>query len=80
MNECILIVDDDPEIVAAIAITLVRFGMPLCFNIHKQYLDIPIGVLLVAVVVGRALANNPTVIAKIGKLREGRKKDAAGVR
>ncbi|WP_251448746.1 ABC transporter permease [Vermiculatibacterium agrestimuris] len=65
---------------AAIAITLVRFGMPLCFNINKQYLDIPIGVLLVVVVVGRALANNPTVIAKIGKLREGRKKDAAGVR
>ena len=61
---------------ASIAITLVRFGMPLCFNINKQYLDIPIGVLLVLVVVGRAVANSPTVVAKLGKLR---KKDAAGI-
>ncbi len=62
---------------AAIIIGLVRFGMPLCFNINKQYLDIPIGLLLVVVVVGRAVASNPAVIAKVGKLR---KKDAAGAR
>lgn len=53
---------------AAAAITLLRFGMPLCFGVNKQYLDIPIGVLLVVVVVGRALANNPAVIAKFGGL------------
>ena len=62
---------------AAIIIGLVRFGMPLCFNINKQYLDIPIRLLLVVVVVGRAVASNPAVIAKVGKLR---KKDAAGAR
>ena len=53
---------------AAVAITLLRFGMPLCFNVNKQYLDIPIGVLLVVVVVGRAIAGNPTVVAKPAKL------------
>ena len=53
---------------AAVAITLLRFGMPLCFNVNKQYLDIPIGVLLVVVVVGRAIAGNPTVVAKAAKL------------
>ena len=58
---------------AAIAITLMRFGMPLCFGINKQYLDIPIGVLLVVVVVGRAIAGNPTVIGWLGKLRGGGK-------
>lgn len=54
---------------AAIAISLLRFGMPLCFGVNKQYLDIPIGVLLVVVVVGRAIVSNPTVIAWAGKLR-----------
>ena len=29
MNECILVVDDDPEIVNAIAITLEREGYPV---------------------------------------------------
>ena len=55
---------------AAVAITLLRFGMPLCFGINKQYLDIPIGVLLVVVVVARALANSPALIAKVGGLRK----------
>lgn len=54
---------------AAISISLLRFGMPLCFGVNKQYLDIPIGVLLVVVVVGRAVVSNPTVIAWVGKLR-----------
>ena len=61
---------------AAIAITLMRFGMPLCFGIHKQYLDIPIGVLLVAVVVGRSLVSNPSVIAWAAGLRAGKKPPA----
>lgn len=38
---------------ASVAITLLRFGMPLCFDINKQYLDIPMGVLLVAVMVAQ---------------------------
>ena len=35
MNECILIVDDDPEIVAAIAITLEREG----YQVRRAYED-----------------------------------------
>lgn len=62
---------------AAIAIGLLRFGMPLCFKVNTQYLDIPIGVLLVVVVVGRSLASNPAVIAKVAKWRSGMKKDKA---
>lgn len=61
---------------AAIIIGLLRFGMPLCFNINKQYLDIPIGILLVVVVVGRAIASNPNVIAKLAKLRPRKKVQA----
>ena len=62
---------------AAVAITLLRFGMPLCFGINKQYLDIPIGVLLVVVVVGRAVAGNPAVAAWLGRLRP-KKRSKAG--
>ena len=62
---------------AAIAITLLRFGMPLCLNINKQYLDIPIGVLLLVMVLGRAIFSNPTVSAKLSKLKPKRKKAAA---
>ena len=62
---------------AAIAITLLRFGMPLCLNINKQYLDIPIGVLLLVMVLGRAIVGNPTVSAKLSKLKPKRKKAAA---
>ena len=59
---------------ASIAIGLLRFGMPLCFKVNTQYLDIPIGVLLVVVVVGRALVNLPSVQAKLGKLRPNKEK------
>ena len=41
---------------------------------NTQYLDIPIGVLLVVVVVGRALVNLPSVQAKLGKLRPSKEK------
>lgn len=61
---------------AAVAITLLRFGMPLCFNVNKQYLDIPIGMLLVVVVVGRAIASNPAVVAKMSRLLSPKKETA----
>lgn len=63
---------------ASIAIGLLRFGMPLCFKINTQYLDIPVGVLLVVVVVARSLAANPEITAKLAKLRPGPKKDEPG--
>ncbi len=63
---------------ASIAIGLLRFGMPLCFKVNTQYLDIPIGVLLVVVVVGRALVNLPSVQARLGRLRPRKDKAGAG--
>lgn len=62
---------------ATVAITLLRFGMPLCLNVNKQYLDIPIGVLLIVVVLGRAIVSNPNVSAKLSKLKPGKKDKAA---
>ena len=55
---------------AALAIGIMRFGMPLCFKVNTQYLDIPIGMLLVVVIVGRAVVSNPTVVSKFAKLKD----------
>ena len=47
---------------ASVAIALLRFGLPLCFKIGTQYLDIPVGILLVAVIVGRSAATNTGIV------------------
>ncbi|KAF5058456.1 hypothetical protein DSECCO2_346230 [anaerobic digester metagenome] len=57
---------------AAVIIGILRFGMPLCFKINTQYLDIPIGVLLIVVVVGRSLASNPAMVARLARLKQNR--------
>ena len=46
---------------AAVVIGVLRFGLPLSFKISTQYLDIPVGILLLTVIIGRALAANPKV-------------------
>ena len=38
---------------ASFLIAFLRFGLPLCFDVSTQYLNIPVGILLVAVIVGR---------------------------
>ena len=55
---------------AALIIGIIRFGLPLCFGVSKQYLDIPIGVLLIVVVVGRAMAQQPKVISFMARLKQ----------
>lgn len=47
---------------AALVIGILRFGLPLCFKVNTQYLDIPVGLLLLVVVIGNALAGNTKVI------------------
>ncbi|MCD7735385.1 MAG: ABC transporter permease [Lachnospiraceae bacterium] len=55
---------------ASMVIGLLRFGLPLCFKIGTQYLDIPIGILLLVVVLGRSMAGMPSVAAFLAKLRK----------
>ncbi|WP_101697109.1 ABC transporter permease [Clostridium minihomine] len=47
---------------AALVIGILRFGLPLSFKINTQYLDIPVGLMLLLVVIGRSLSSNPRVI------------------
>ncbi len=43
---------------AAVVIGVLKFGLPLCFKISTQYLDIPVGMLLLVVIIGRSMAQN----------------------
>lgn len=54
---------------AAVVIGMLRFGLPLCFKVSQQYLDIPVGLILLTVVIGRSIANNPKVVARFAKSR-----------
>ena len=55
---------------ASMAIGLLRFGLPLCFKVGTQYLDIPVGILLLVVVVGRSIAANPAMAGFFAKLKK----------
>ena len=41
---------------ASVIIGELKFGLPLCFGVNMQYLDIPVGLLLLIVVSARAIA------------------------
>ena len=58
---------------AAVIIGVLKFGLPLCFGVNMQYLDIPVGMLLLVVVCARAISERPEVIAFIHKIRHGSK-------
>lgn len=55
---------------ASVIIGLMRFGLPLCFKVGTQYLDIPIGVLLIVVVIGRAVMEKPKTAVVISNLKK----------
>ena len=46
---------------ASFVIAFLRFGLPLCFKVSPQYLDIPVGVLLVVVIVARSAASGTNI-------------------
>ena len=56
---------------ASLVIGILRFGLPLCFKVNTQYLDIPVGVLLLVVVIGRALVSRPETAVFFKKLQKG---------
>ncbi len=54
---------------ASLVIGILRFGLPLCFKVNTQYLDIPVGILLLVVVIGRAVVSRPGTLAFLHKLK-----------
>lgn len=53
---------------AAIVIGVLKFGLPLCYKVSTQYLDIPVGLLLLVVVIGRSLAEGHSISTQFTKL------------
>ncbi|MEX1377236.1 MAG: ABC transporter permease [Eubacteriales bacterium] len=60
---------------AAIVICILRYGLPLCFGVSTQNLDLPIGIMLVIVVSARELAANPKVSSHIKRMLKREKKE-----
>lgn len=54
---------------AAIAIGTLRFGLPLCFKVSQQYLDIPVGILLLVIITGRAVFARPQLKTYLMKMK-----------
>lgn len=52
---------------ASLVIGILRFGLPLCFKVNTQYMDIPVGALLLIVVIGRAIVSRPETAALLKK-------------
>lgn len=52
---------------ASLVIGILRFGLPLCFKVNTQYMDIPVGALLLIVVIGRAIVSRPETTALLKK-------------
>ena len=55
---------------ASLVIGILRFGLPLCFKVNTQYLDIPVGILLLVVVSGRAVLSRPETAALLKKFKK----------
>lgn len=52
---------------AAVVIGIMRFGLVMA-GLPTQYLDIPIGLLLIVAVAARTISSNPNFVRKVGKL------------
>ena len=61
-------------VLASLIICILRYGLPLCFNVSTQNLDLPVGIILVLVVVGREIAGRHLLSSL---MRRRRKKTAA---
>lgn len=57
-------------VLASLVICIMRYGLPLCFGVSTQNLDLPVGVMLVLVVVGREIAGKRLISGALRKLRK----------
>lgn len=57
-------------VLASLAICILRYGLPLCFHVSTQNLDLPVGIMLVVVVVGRELISRRVFSGLLKKLRK----------
>ncbi|MCR4707114.1 MAG: ABC transporter permease [Clostridiales bacterium] len=59
-------------VLASLIICILRYGLPLCFGVSTQNLDLPVGIILVLVVLGREIAGRNMIGEAVKKLRRRR--------
>ena len=52
-------------VLASLIICILRYGLPLCFDVSTQNLDLPVGIILVLVVLGREIAGRGMIAKAI---------------
>ena len=57
-------------VLASLIICILRYGLPLCFDVSTQNLDLPIGIVLVLVVLGREIAGRGRIARAVRTLRK----------
>ena len=57
-------------VLASLIICILRYGLPLCFGVSTQNPDLPIGLILVVVVLGREIAGQHITFSPCSKGRK----------
>jgi len=57
-------------VLASLIICILRYGLPLCFDVDTQNLDLPVGIVLVLVVLGREIAGKGMIQALVKQLKK----------
>ena len=57
-------------VLASLIICFLRYGLPLCFGVSTQNLDLPVGIILVLVVLGREVAGQHMLAGLLKKHRK----------
>ena len=57
-------------VLASLIICILRYALPLCFDVSTQNLDLPIGIVLVLVVLGREIAGRGMIARAVRTLRK----------
>ncbi len=59
-------------VLASLIICIMRYGLPLCFGVSTQNLDLPVGIILVIVVLGREIAGKHMISSLFRRLKSRR--------
>jgi len=57
-------------VLASLIICILRYGLPLCFGVSTQNLDLPVGIILVVVVLGREIAGKRMISTLFKRLKK----------
>ena len=57
-------------VLASLIICILRYGLPLCFGVSTQNLDLPVGIILVIVVLGREIVGKHMISSLFRRVKK----------